>query len=55
MIPLLENLIKSDDEKQVLGMILHQFYWKAFTGNDAAVLPDSTTAQEPGQPEPEAG
>jgi ATP-dependent RNA helicase DeaD len=47
MIPLLESLIKSDDEKAVLGMILHQFYWKAFTGNDAATLPDSTAAQEP--------
>ena len=35
MIPLLEALIKSDDEKLVLGSILHQFYWKTFTGNDA--------------------
>jgi ATP-dependent RNA helicase DeaD len=47
MIPLLEDLIKSDDEKKVLGMILHQFYWKAFTGNDAAELPDSTAPQAP--------
>ncbi len=36
MVPLLESLISSDDEKLVLGMILHQFYWKAFTGNDPA-------------------
>jgi ATP-dependent RNA helicase DeaD len=35
MVPLLDALIRSDDEKLVLGMILHQFYWKAFTGNDA--------------------
>jgi ATP-dependent RNA helicase DeaD len=55
MIPLLEDLIKSDDEKAVLGMILHQFYWKAFTGNDAAMLPDATAAQEPESPEAPEG
>jgi ATP-dependent RNA helicase DeaD len=42
MIPLLDSLINSEDEKKVLGMILHQFYWKAFTGNDSAERPDST-------------
>lgn len=47
MIPLLEDLIKSDDEKAVLGMILHQFYWKAFTGNEGAERPDATAAQAP--------
>jgi ATP-dependent RNA helicase DeaD len=36
MVPLLEDLIKSDDEKKVLGNILHQFYWQAFTGNEEA-------------------
>jgi ATP-dependent RNA helicase DeaD len=32
MVPLLESLISSDDEKQVLGMMLHKFYWTRFTG-----------------------
>jgi ATP-dependent RNA helicase DeaD len=32
MIPLLDSLISSDDEKQVLGMMLHKFYWTHFTG-----------------------
>src|SRR5690606_32629752 len=32
MVPLLESLISSDDEKQVLGMLLHKFYWTRFTG-----------------------
>jgi ATP-dependent RNA helicase DeaD len=50
MIPLLESLIKSDDEKRVLGMILHQFYWKAFTGNDDAQMPDAS-ARPPEEPE----
>ncbi len=36
MVPLLESLINSDEEKRVLGMILSQFYWKRFTSNDAA-------------------
>lgn len=35
MMPLIDSLIKSDDEKLVLGSILHQFYWKTFTGNEA--------------------
>jgi ATP-dependent RNA helicase DeaD len=53
MIPLLEDLIKSDDEKAVLGMILHQFYWKAFTGNEVAEKPDMTAAQVPELEEPD--
>jgi ATP-dependent RNA helicase DeaD len=32
MVPLLESLISSEDEKQVLGMMLHKFYWTRFTG-----------------------
>ena len=32
MIPLLDALIDSEDEKQVLGMMLHKFYWTHFTG-----------------------
>jgi len=39
MLPLIDHLISSDDEKIVLGMILHQFYWKKFTGNDEVALP----------------
>jgi ATP-dependent RNA helicase DeaD len=42
MLPLIDHLISSDDEKIVLGMILHQFYWKKFTGNEDA---DSTKAE----------
>ena len=32
MVPLLESLIRSEEEKEVLGMILHKFYWRHFTG-----------------------
>ncbi len=32
MVPLLEALINSEEEKQVLGMMLHKFYWSRFTG-----------------------
>lgn len=55
MIPLLDDLIKSDDEKRVLGMILHQFYWKTFTGNDSAQKPDTTAPEVPPADEPAAG
>ena len=52
--PVVEKLrmIKSDDEKQVLGSILHQFYWKTFTGNDgAAIAPEAPIEEEnPGTP-----
>jgi ATP-dependent RNA helicase DeaD len=54
MIPLLEDLIKSDDEKAVLGMILHQFYWKAFTGNEGAERVDASAPQEADLGEPDA-
>jgi ATP-dependent RNA helicase DeaD len=47
MIPLIDALIKSDDEKRVLGSILHQFYWKTFTGNDGA----DHTAEAPAEGE----
>ena len=46
MVPLLESLISSDDEKQVLGMMLHKFYWTKFTG---------LTEPLPRNDEPEAG
>ncbi len=32
MVPLLEALISSEEEKMALGMILHKFYWMHFTG-----------------------
>jgi ATP-dependent RNA helicase DeaD len=32
MVPLLDALISSEDEKQVLGMMLHKFYWTHFSG-----------------------
>ncbi len=32
MLPLLNALINSEDEKKVLGMILNKFYWEKFTG-----------------------
>ncbi|HEX2612798.1 MAG TPA: DEAD/DEAH box helicase [Fibrobacteria bacterium] len=49
MVPLLEDLIKSDDEKKVLGMLLHQFYWQAFTGNEAGEEAGSGTNDGAGQ------
>jgi len=32
MVPLLDYLINSEEEKVVLGMMLHKFYWTHFTG-----------------------
>ena len=32
MMPLIDALIKSEEEKAVLGMMLHKFYWTKFTG-----------------------
>jgi hypothetical protein len=32
-------------------MLLHQFYWKAFTGNDAAERPNSDVKPELGPDE----
>jgi ATP-dependent RNA helicase DeaD len=32
MVPLLESLINSEEEKQVLGMLMHKFYWTHFSG-----------------------
>ena len=29
---MLDSLIKSEEEKAVLGMMLHKFYWTRFTG-----------------------
>jgi ATP-dependent RNA helicase DeaD len=31
MLPLLDDLMNSEDEKLALGMLLHSFYWKKFT------------------------
>ncbi len=50
MMPLIDSLIKSDDEKLVLGSILHQFYWKTFTGNEG-VAPAAETPIEEETPE----
>lgn len=46
MVPLIDHLMNSEDQKIILGMILHQFYWKKFTGNEAAeaIKPDEETA-----------
>ena len=47
MMPLIDSLIKSDDEKLVLGSILHQFYWKTFTGNEGtATAPEAPVEEE---------
>jgi ATP-dependent RNA helicase DeaD len=32
MVPLIDSLISSEEEKMALGMILHKFYWTHFTG-----------------------
>jgi ATP-dependent RNA helicase DeaD len=32
MVPLLESLINSEEEKVVLGMLMHKFYWTHFSG-----------------------
>ncbi len=34
MLPLVEELISSDEEKLALAALLHRFYWTGFTGND---------------------
>jgi ATP-dependent RNA helicase DeaD len=46
MIPLLESLISSDDEKQVLGMMLHKFYWTHFTGLTEPLPREDEPAEE---------
>ena len=43
MLPLIDTLAKSEDEKAVLGMILHQFYWKKFTGQDREESKETVT------------
>jgi ATP-dependent RNA helicase DeaD len=49
MLPLIDHLIKSDEEKMVLGMILHQFYWKKFSGieGEAEPNPEKTASESP--------
>jgi ATP-dependent RNA helicase DeaD len=34
MLPLIEDLIQSEEEKLALAALLHKFYWTGFTGND---------------------
>jgi ATP-dependent RNA helicase DeaD len=46
MIPLLDALISSEDEKQVLGMMLHKFYWTRFTGLSEPLPRDDEDANE---------
>lgn len=46
MLPLIDHLIKSDEEKMVLGMILHQFYWKKFSGIDPDAEPETEADAE---------
>jgi len=51
MVSLVDTLIKSDDEKLVLASVIHQFYWKTFTGNDE-IEPPPAAAPEIETPTP---
>ena len=46
MVPLLDSLISSEDEKQVLGMMLHKFYWTRFTGLSEPLARDDEEPSE---------
>jgi ATP-dependent RNA helicase DeaD len=48
MIPLIDALIGSEDEKQVLGMMLHRFYWTRFTGLSEPLPREDEPAEEGG-------
>jgi ATP-dependent RNA helicase DeaD len=46
MVPLLEALISSEEEKMALGMILHKFYWTHFTGLSEPLARDDEETQD---------